>query len=297
MKVVVTGATGFLGQKLVKLVEKTHNCISLGFNNALGNNKYRVDLINKKETFDLLNILNPDVVIHTAALADVDKCQKDPFYAYQLNVKATKNIVEWANNNNNNLRFIYISTDQVYNNKGPSREDGDVSPINVYGMTKLWGEEKALLLNNIVVLRVNFVGLGGGLVDWLIEMSNKKNKITLFEDVIFNPIYMPDLVNIIARLVDERYFGVFNIGSSGESMTKAEYAKKIIVKLHLEMAEVITGKIKDLKHILAPRSTDMSINVSKIENSLGIQLPSLEEGIESISIDYIQTQKKHEKRN
>jgi len=287
MKVVITGATGFLGRKLVESIKKKYHCIPLGFNSALKSGGYRVDLTNEKDTFNIFNKINPDVVIHAAALTDVDKCQKDPFYAYQLNVKATKNIVKWAQNKENNLRFIYISTDQVYNNKGASSENDEVSPVNVYSMTKLWGEEKALLLNNSVVLRVNFVGLDGGLVDWLIKMNNQKKKITLFDDVIFNPIYIPNLVSIIIRLVDEEYFGIFNIGSSGESMTKAEYSKVIIKKLQLKALEIVTGKMKDVKSIFAPRSTDMSMDVSRIESSLGMQLPNLDESVDKMAVDYI----------
>ena len=246
-KVIITGATGFLGRELIKKVKNIYDCTSLGFNNVTNSSEYKIDLTNRKNTFNLFDRINPDVVVHTAALTDVDKCQNDPFYAYQLNVKVTKNIVEWAQNKKNNLRFIYISTDQVYNNNGPSSEDNEVSPVNIYGMTKLWGEEKALLLNNSVILRVNFVGLSGGLVDWLIKMNNQEKKITLFEDVIFNPIYIPDLVNIIIRFIDERYYGVFNVGSSGKSMTKAEYAKKVINKLHLKMVKVAIGRMKNVK--------------------------------------------------
>ena len=173
MKIIVTGATGFLGQEIVKSVN--NNCISFGFNNVCKNNGYQVDLIDRKKTFDILDRLNPDAIVHTAALTDVNKCQNNPYYAYQLNVKATKNIIEWAQSRKSGLRFIYISTDQVYNNNGASSEKHDVLPMNVYGMTKLWGEEKALLLKNSIVLRVNFVGFGGGLLDWVIRMNYQKN--------------------------------------------------------------------------------------------------------------------------
>ena len=127
-------------------------------------------------------------------------------------------------------------------------------------------------------------------------MNNQEKKITLFEDVIFNPIYIPDLVNIIIRFIDERYYGVFNVGSSGKSMTKAEYAKKVINKLHLKMVKVAIGRMKNVKSMIAPRPTDMSMSVNKIENNLGMQLPNLEESIEQIGIDYVQIQKKYEKR-
>ena len=288
MRVIVTGATGFLGQNIVNIIKEKYDCFSLGFNNASKKDVYKVDLTNKKEVFSILNKINPDVIIHTVALTDVDKRQNDPFNAYQLNVQTTKNIVDWVQYKDNDIQLIYISTDQVYNNECASSEIDDVSPINVYGMTKLWGEEKALLLKKSTVLRVNFVGFGeNGLIGWLIRMNNKKSKVKLFNDVTFNPIYIPNLVNIIISIVEEKKYGIFNVGSAGGCMTKAEYATKIIDRFSLCGIRASVGRMANTSFITAPRPLNMCLDVNKIENSLNIKLPSLEESINLICIDYL----------
>jgi dTDP-4-dehydrorhamnose reductase len=117
-------------------------------------------------------------------------------------------------------------------------------------------------------------------------MNYQKNKVVLFDDIVFNPIYMPDLVDIIVGVIGGKHHGIFNIGSSGSCMTKAEYIIKIINKLHLKSIKTVFGKMSESEFITAPRPLDMCMSINKAQENLGVKLLSLEESIDQISVDY-----------
>ena len=108
-----------------------------GKNIPPGGEGIHLDILDRINLRELINLYSPDVLINLAALTNVDFCEKNPFLAQEINVKGVKNICDFFSG-----KIIQISTDYVFNGeKGPYSEDDEVAPLSVYGATKLEAEK------------------------------------------------------------------------------------------------------------------------------------------------------------
>ena len=176
--ILITGAGGMLASYLAKFAEQKGNLFLTGRRSG----DLECDLTDESSTHRLLSKVNPTIIFHTAALTDVDKCQKFPDEADRSNRVATLNLVS---NLPRGCKFIYFSTDQVYPDKEGPHKEGDEDPVNVYGKTKLLGEHEALSASDTLVLRSNFFGPSltpqkKSLSDFIVDYLRSQNPITLF---------------------------------------------------------------------------------------------------------------------
>ena len=290
MVILITGASGFLGSRIVKKINSLpdYKCFCLGFNNIPKINGIQANLSDKKKVFQVFNQVNPDLIIHAAAMTDVDQCEKDLLNAYRLNVQATKNIVEWVSIQEKSIRFVYISTDQVYNNLQlySSATEEEVNPINFYGMSKLWAEDIVSSLNNYLILRTNFFSFEGGLIKWLFDSNSSSQKINLFENIWFNPIYIPDFTDALLRTLKSDKVGVFNLGARDSGITKADFLEMIIIKFNLSDISSVRSKFDNNIFLTAKRPLNMMMSINKFENSFSHNLPSIEESVDRMIYEF-----------
>ena len=172
----ITGGSGLLGSTIYKKLKSLNYEVT---KQSRKKKKFftKINLLNKIETNNALKKLKPNIIIHTAGLIDVDKCQKDYNSAYNSNVRILENICDYINQNHK-CHLINISTDHLYSDLGPHNES-NVKIINNYALTKYLGELVAKKVD-ATSLRVNFVGKSistkNSLTDWFIESCNKKKK-------------------------------------------------------------------------------------------------------------------------
>jgi dTDP-4-dehydrorhamnose reductase len=297
-RILITGATGLLCADVVPVLSEKFDCVPTGFSQTLAHPNFRhANLRDANETCELLEQVLPDVIIHTAALANVDQCEKEPYLAHALTVQTTKNLTDWINTRSPDCLLVYISSDQVYAGDGPHSED-NVSPRNVYALTKLWAEDIARTTNRHLVLRTNFFGLGaeksGGFANWLINAFKTGENITLFDDVLFNPLYSKDLADWLCRLISSDIPGTYNLGASCDGMSKAEFGKLLAAATGLSDKHVKIGKIDDLE-LAAWRPRDMRTSVEKLTQASGISLPTVRDGLKRLAGDWskLPDRKKH----
>tara|TARA_B100001559_G_C16462250_1_gene604730 strand:+ start:175 stop:1062 length:888 start_codon:yes stop_codon:yes gene_type:complete len=283
-KVVLTGSSGLLGHYLSKeLSESSYNLTNLCFSKS-SESFVSIDLRNKKDVFNLLDKIQPSIIIHAAALVDVDKCQSDFISAYDYNVKMTRNLVEWVKENDKGVRFVFISTDQVYSGNGPHKEN-NINPLNFYGMTKLWAEDVVLGCNSPLICRVNFVGLGNNdsksFLSWVMRSLNNEKNFFGYSDILFNPLHGCTLAKIVKMAVKSKLLGVYNIGSMG-GISKSQFIINLAKKLHLDSDHMEIINYKSL-NASVPRPFDMRMDLSNISKSLKGILPDIDETINIIS--------------
>ena len=235
-----------------------------------------------------LNIIKPYMIINLLALTNVDKCEKDISEALNLNVKILKNLNQYLKTKNYKIKFIHISTDQVYSGNGPHKEENS-KPINNYGLTKLLGELN-IIDTKALILRTNFVGRSEtpnreSLTDWFINNLKRKKKINLYKDIYFNPLEINYLVSLILKIMNKKISGTFNLGSKG-SLNKSAFLLKIANQLDLSIdsCKVINSVLSKKK---APRPKDMVMSCKKFEKSFRIKLPKLSDQIIKISNSYL----------
>lgn len=279
-KVLITGATGLLGRYLAPLLlKKEYRTITHGFKSKADVN---FDLRDLNIMLKYLNKLKPNVIVNLVALTDVDKCEEHCNDAYLFNVKTVENIVTWIKQNPSCF-LIHVSTDQVYDGIGPHRE-WDVKLTNYYSFSKYVSEIVARKIDSTVI-RTNFFGTSNlpgknSLSDWAIESLKRGDHIKLFTDILFSPLLIKTLCNMIEVAINQKKTGIFNLGSK-KGMSKCDFILHVAEKfdLSIENIEKIASKDYNFK---AYRPKDMRMDSSLFENTFELSLPTFAEEIEKL---------------
>lgn len=290
----VTGASGLLGKFLVPhLVECGYGVVCLENSHKLEFENQAVlkvgcDLVQRKEIESLLCEISPDVIIHAAGITNVDQCERDSQKAKLLNTEIPSWLSQWSENHGK--QYVFISSDHVTAGVKPFfTEEDPVSAVNVYAQTKIEAEKEILqCAHTAKIIRTNFFGKGPfwrkSLTDWLWEKAMAGEIISAFTDSYFSPLSARYLSKAIVDLSVLPVKGIFHVGGS-ERVSKHEFALKFLAAFDMDVDIVRPSLVRDA-NLIAPRPMDMSMAVTKIENTLGYKMPDLQESFDSIRIDY-----------
>lgn len=279
----ITGICGLLGNGIVKELSSKYEICGVDISEVEldGCVVERYDLQDKEKLKKSICIFNPDVVIHTAAAVNVDRCECEKEYAYTLNVEVTKNISEICKENN--IKLIYISTDAVYDGENETLyiEGEKENPINYYGETKLQGELAVKQIHNSLTLRTNIYGLNiqnkKSFGEWIVSALLADEELNMFTDVHFSPILVNELANIIDLCIEKNLSGLYHACGTG-SISKYDFG--MLVK---DIFQITTGKIikstSDKMNFKAKRSKNMGMSNDKLCNELNIKISTPEESI------------------
>jgi dTDP-4-dehydrorhamnose reductase len=284
--VLVTGATGLLGSRLVPLLQtRGHQVTQLGHTHVT---QLNADLVSYEQTARALDQAWPEVIINLTALTSVDRCETHPQEAYLLNVKPVENLCAWMQSTSEACHLIQISSDQVYDGKGPHAES-DLTIRNHYAMSKLAGEFAAGTVNS-TILRTNFVGRSlregrKSFTDWLYDALLSRSTINVFDDVMFSPLAIDTLCDCIERSIVKRPLGVFNLGSR-DGMSKADFAFEFADAVCLPTNALVRSNASAVTTLAACRPTDMRMQCEKFEMRMGLRLPRLIDEVQILAQDY-----------
>ena len=285
-KILLTGASGGLGTYLLPQLGDIGHVVGLTRSMVDGESVYAADLTSFETIGPLLDQILPSVIVHAAALTDVDRCQSEPQTAFLTNVGATRAIVEWIRSRSPGTRLVFISTDQVYGDHAGPHAEVRTGPVNIYGWTKLWAEDLVRTLDQSLVLRLNYVGLGTtrrpGLSQWLVGSFRGNKPFTLFRDVLFNPLSGNQAAAVISELVRRKVGGTFNLGAAGVGLSKADFALRLASRLKLPTNYAHLGELADIS-LRAPRPHDTRMDVRHMASRLS--LPDMDAVIESVAVD------------
>ena len=268
MRIFVTGGSGLLGYRIAELaLEKGYEVYS-GYchNKPLAGEAVKIDLSDPASAFEVTREVKPDVVMHTAALTDVDRCEKDKELAFKINVEGTKAIAEAARKLNAFL--IYVSTDYVFDgNKGMYRENDETSPVNYYGYTKLLGERYCDCIARTCVIygakpasgKVNFVL-------WLIDKLRNGEKVRIITDQYITPTLNTNLARMMLEIAEKELKGVFHLAGATR-VSRFEFAEAVADVFDLDKTLITPSKMDELNWI-AKRPKDSSLDTSKAAGML-----------------------------
>ncbi len=224
--IVITGANGLLGQKLVNLccANKEYNVVVLakGSNrnsNTVGYRYLEIDLTDFDKVSQLINKVKPDIVINAAAMTNVDECEDEKEACDTINVKLVQELVNLCETHNSYL--LHISTDFIFDGKnGPYKEDDEPNPLNYYGLSKLKSEQiierstlKYAIIRTILVYGMVDNMNKSNLVLWLKDAIECKKTVTIIDDQYRMPTFVDDLAIACMSSIHKRAHGVFNVSS------------------------------------------------------------------------------------
>lgn len=250
MKILVTGANGLLGQHLVRMLIETaaYEIIATGRGISripfVVDERYQylsLDITNGMEVATFIELNQPDIIIHTAAITQVDECETNPVSCWNTNVTATRFLISAAESTG--ARFIYISTDFVFDGlSGPYKETDIAEPVNYYGSSKL-AAEKAVkesklnwcIVRTVLVYGNILVGNRSNIVSWVKENLAAGKIIKVVSDQWRTPTYVGDLAKGILLAVEKNATGIFHI-SGAEMLSPFDMADATAEYLGLNKA-------------------------------------------------------------
>lgn len=279
MRVLITGGSGLLGRALISAsINMGIDSMPAYHSNPIGRTSVKIDIMDLHGVERALREIEPDCVIHAAALTNVDLCENDPTRAWAINADATKNVADACNDEG--AKVIYISTDYVFDGQnGPYSEEAIPHPINVYGESKLAGEKFTMAYPGNVVARV-CVLYGAGrpnFVTWVIDSLRKNVPITAVTDQYNTPTYIGNCAQALLTMCKLDLRGIYHV-SGRERMNRYDFAHKIAEVFGLN-ENLIKSATSTILHQRAKRPRDSSLNVEKAEKALGMRLANVREGL------------------
>lgn len=285
-KILILGGSGLLGRSLAPFLE--NNDHNVEFHSRINAAKYHADISDSSDTFNLLNLINPTVIVNLVGLTDVDLCETQPNQAYLQNARTVENIANWIKQEKTSCHLVQISTDQVYDGASLHNEER-VTLTNYYAFSKYVGELAAASVPS-TILRTNFFGHShcakrASLTDWLFRSLSNSDPIQVFDDVLFNPVSMATLSEMIELIIQRKPIGVFNLGSHG-GMSKADFAFAFAEEMNLSTSAMTRTSTNQVTFLKTYRPKDMRMDCAKFENTLGVKLPLLRNEIKQVTKEY-----------
>jgi len=285
MKLLVTGASGLLGSKIVKFASQAgHNVLSGYFNHPPKNGEpLRLDLKDFNSILSTIEQAKPDIIIHCAALTDVDTCEINRDLAKTINADGTKFVAKAANNIGAFL--VFISTDYVFDGlKGNYTEEDEPKPVNFYGYSKLLGEKavadntKDYLIARVSVIYGDTPASGKtNFALWLIKNLQAKKEVKILVDQFSSPTLNTNAAEMLLETCEKRLNGIYHMAGASR-ISRYDFAINLSEKLNLDTSLIKQARTEEMQW-KAPRPKDSSLNILKAQNTLKTKPMRLNEAL------------------
>ena len=230
MKILVTGVNGQLGHDVVKdLLHRGHT--------PIGVDKEEMDLTNNEAISSYIQMCQPEAIIHCAAYTAVDAAESNEDLCFQVNAEATKVIAQEAKSLD--IPMIYISTDYVFDGtkEGEYVETDIPNPINVYGASKLKGEQYVQeLLEKYYIVRISWVfgENGNNFIKTMLRLGSERDELNIIADQFGSPTSTADLAPLLGDMIETDKYGVYHATNEG-FCSWYEFAKEIFTVAGLDV--------------------------------------------------------------
>lgn len=292
-KILITGSNGLLGQKLVHALLKRKDvqviATSLGPNRMIKKDGYvyeSLDITNRSEVESLFKKYNPDVIINTAAMTNVDACETKREECWALNVTAVQNIVDIISSEKSNCHLIHLSTDFIFDGeKGTEYVETDIpNPQSYYALSKF--ESEKILGKSSVNWAIARTIIVYGIVDnmsrsnivlWAKDALSKGQKINVVDDQFRSPTLAEDLADGCILIADKKAKGIYHL-SGPKTMSILKLVNIVAEQWKLDKSLITPSKSNTLNQA-AKRPPRTGFDISKAKRDLGYAPHSFEEGL------------------
>lgn len=288
-RLLITGSNGLLGQKLVELLSNCRN-----YNLLLSSRQDRsvfqdetlpyvqLDTTQKSDVRKIIEEFEPEVIINTAALTNVDRCETEREAAWQSNVNAVENLVFAAKLVG--ARLIHISTDYIFDGKnGPYHEQDRANPTCYYGRTKLASENivQTSGIPSTIVRTMVLYGIGYGVklnfALWLVKNLSNEKPVRVVDDQFSNPTLADDLAYAILKTIELERSGIYHIAGP-DLVSRFEFALALARIFNLNKKLITPIKTSSAKQV-AHRPLKSGFITLKAQTDLGVKMSGIDQGL------------------
>jgi dTDP-4-dehydrorhamnose reductase len=238
---------------------------------------YKVDYFNYIDLRSLIKDLQPDAIINSAALTNIDYCENNKEFAHKINTIIPRNLSRISGELD--IPFVQLSTDNFFSQPTEKRDESVIPiPVNTYGETKINAESEIRNnTQNYIIARTNFFGYSppyakSSLMKLIGSFENKNDYIGI-TDWYFNPISVDLVIECIGELLIKKYTGIINI-SGDDCISKHDFAKLFIERLGYSDKTLMKSRLSKMEKFVE-RPKIMCIDNDKVKslltlNSIGI---------------------------
>lgn len=289
-KLLITGSSGLIGSRLVELWQPQFTLIGIDRHPLPSNQIKNIqgDITDSEAITDIIQEIKPDYIVHLAAIADLEFCEKNKEVARKVNIQGTENLLKASKNLK--IHYIYISTGFVFKgDQGNYKEDDLAEPQSYYAMTKYQGEELTKkLVNSWSIVRFNYPYRANFIaktdcIRWMIPKFKNGEAITLVNDQYLKTAFVDKIGEVIAEVIRKKKSGIFHVAdtSYGSWIDLARTVTEVFGFDANLIKEVSYNKyLSQTKRVTAP--IDVSLNTEHTEKNLGIKMISLKQGLKEI---------------
>ncbi|MFH1545319.1 MAG: SDR family oxidoreductase [archaeon] len=271
---------GFLGEKIKNVFsEKDLQISTAGIEKGCD---AVLDLTNREKTIELIKKLNPNTIILTASISNVDYCELHPKEAESVNMLGTRNIVDACKETKSKL--VFFSTDYVFDGaKGKYNEEDSCNPINHYGKTKEEGEKIVKELEDSLILRpstlygFNSLDDKNTFVKFVVKQISQNQEVSASTQIT-SPTLIDDLADATLNLIEKNAKGVFHTAGS-EAISRYDLAKKIAEIFSLDESKI--KKVDLIPGAKARRPENSSLDIKKLTEE-EISMSTIELGLKKL---------------
>ncbi len=286
MRLLITGVSGLLGINTAwEALQAGHEVIGWVNRRMLPRAPFptrSIDLTDATATAAAWDEAKPEAVIHCAALANLDECERNPQYAHVLNAEAAGRLAALAKRDG--VAFVHISTDAVFDGKrGGYTENDTPNPLSVYARSKLMGEERVLAANpQAFVARVNLFGwsLSGrrSLAEWFLNNLRAGKQMRGFTDVFFCPLLANHLARLLFEALERGLHGLYHLVAA-DCMSKYEFGVLLARRFGLDASLIKPSSVEN-SGLSAARAHNLTLRADKFAAAVNHTIPTIEDGVE-----------------
>lgn len=282
--VLITGGSSLLALNWALAIREQY-MVTLGLHeravSLVGVGTRQIDLESVDRLARVFEMVQPQIVVHTAGLTSVEKCEANPDLAQHINVELAANVARACARLG--LPLIHVSSDHLFSGDASLVDETyPTAPRNVYGRTKKEAEARVLEAHpQALVIRTNFYGWGPSyrhsFSDVIIGALRSDKELTLFQDVYYTPILIEAAAQAAHDLINLKASGIFHVVGD-ERISKYKFGLKIAAEFNLDSNRISSGFLAD-QTMLVQRPHDMSLSNQKTRYLLGRKLGSVDEHI------------------
>ena len=272
MKILITGATGQLGHDCVK------ECRARG-HEVHGVSSKLFPLSDEAVMRAVLEATEPDAILHAAAYTAVDKAEDEPSLCHKVNAAGTEILARLAREHD--AKMLYVSTDYVFPGTGdtPHETNALTTPHNVYGASKLAGEEAVQQhLDKYFIVRISWVfGINGSnFVKTMLELAKTHKSLSIVADQIGSPTYTRDLAPLLADMLESEKYGIYHATNEGYC-SWAKFAAEIFRQAGLDVN--VTSVPSHMYPTKATRPKNSRLSKKSLDDAGFSRLPTWQDAV------------------